>query len=197
MHVVQTNTHVTTFATCGATFWHCLYKGMTFNDSTLSHFHPLGMHSSLQRDALHLGSNHVYDLISFTTRMPLHIARVSAAIWKWFYRCPDVIGPVHDISSDEDFYTPPRRLEQLLCVILKSTIEPIYFLALLPWYLRHLPYMGRFRQHKAFDLGVDISKLSGSLQHRLLSSCLLHMVRYWHTSNLLGCIGHVGLFSDF
>ena len=38
---------------------------------------------------------------------PFHVARVSAAVWKWLCRCPDVIGPVHDTSSDEEFYTPP------------------------------------------------------------------------------------------
>ena len=38
---------------------------------------------------------------------PLRVARISAAVWKWFCRCPDAIGPEHDISSDEEFYTPP------------------------------------------------------------------------------------------
>jgi hypothetical protein len=47
-------------------------------------------------------------LSCFTLPMaPLHVARISAAIWKWFCRCPDAIGPEHDISSDEEFYTPP------------------------------------------------------------------------------------------
>ena len=47
-------------------------------------------------------------LSCFTLPMaPLHIARISAAVWRWFCRCPDAIGPVHDMSSDEEFYTPP------------------------------------------------------------------------------------------
>ena len=37
----------------------------------------------------------------------LHIACVSAAAWKWFCRCPDAIGPIYDISNDEESYTPP------------------------------------------------------------------------------------------
>lgn len=37
----------------------------------------------------------------------LHMTRVSAAVWRWFSRCPDVIGPVYDTSSDEEFFTPP------------------------------------------------------------------------------------------
>lgn len=36
-----------------------------------------------------------------------HVTRVSSAVWKWFCRCPDVIGPVHETSSDEEFFTPP------------------------------------------------------------------------------------------
>jgi hypothetical protein len=36
-----------------------------------------------------------------------HVNRVSAAVWKWLCRCPDVIGPLGDISSDEEFFTPP------------------------------------------------------------------------------------------
>jgi hypothetical protein len=38
---------------------------------------------------------------------PLHIARASAVVWKWFCRFPDAIGLVYDIFSDEDFYTYP------------------------------------------------------------------------------------------
>jgi hypothetical protein len=64
------------------------------------------LHSSLQRDALDVEANHAYDLISLTMT-PFHIIPVSAVVWKWFCRCPYAIGPVHDISSDEDFYTPP------------------------------------------------------------------------------------------
>lgn len=36
------------------------------------------------------------------------VARVSAAVWKWLCRCPDVIGPDEDSSSDNDFFTPPE-----------------------------------------------------------------------------------------
>ena len=75
-------------------------------------------------------------------------------------------------------------------------MEPICLLALLPWYLRYSPCMGRFHQHKTLDSGIDISMLSNSLQHHLLSSRLLHMVRCWHTSDSLGCIGQVGPLSD-
>lgn len=38
---------------------------------------------------------------------PLHVTRVSAAVWKWFCRCPESIGPVDDTSEDEEFFTPP------------------------------------------------------------------------------------------
>ena len=41
------------------------------------------------------------------TMPPFHVARISTAVWKWLRRCPDVIGPVEDTSSDEEFYTPP------------------------------------------------------------------------------------------
>ena len=75
-------------------------------------------------------------------------------------------------------------------------MEPICLLALLPWYLRYSSCMGRFHQHKTLDSGIDISMLSNSLQHHLLSSRLLHMVRCWHTSDSLGCIGQVGPLSD-
>lgn len=36
-----------------------------------------------------------------------HVTRVSAAVWKWFCRCPEIIAPVYDTSSDEEFFTPP------------------------------------------------------------------------------------------
>lgn len=36
---------------------------------------------------------------------PLHPRRVSIAMWKWLCRCPDAIGPFHDSSSDENFFT--------------------------------------------------------------------------------------------
>ena len=53
-------------------------------------------------------------LCCFTLPMePLHVARISATIWKWFCRCPDGIGPEHDISSDEEFYTPPTTLSRV------------------------------------------------------------------------------------
>lgn len=47
------------------------------------------------------------------TMAPLHVARIRDAVWKWFCRCPDVIGPVHDMSSDDEFYTPPTTPSRL------------------------------------------------------------------------------------
>jgi hypothetical protein len=44
---------------------------------------------------------------------PLHVARISAAVWKWFSRCPEAIGPVHDTSSDDEFHMPPTSLSRL------------------------------------------------------------------------------------
>ena len=38
---------------------------------------------------------------------PLHVTWVSAAVWKWFCRCSNAIGPVYETSSDEEFFTPP------------------------------------------------------------------------------------------
>ena len=85
------------------------------------------------------------------------------------------------------------RLQQLLFGTLKSIMEPICLLAFLPWYLIQLSCMGRFRQHKT----LNISRLSGSLQHHLLSSRLLHMVCRWHINDPLGCIGQIVPLSDF
>jgi hypothetical protein len=36
-----------------------------------------------------------------------HVKRVSTAVWRWFCRCPEIIGPVYDTSSEEEFFTPP------------------------------------------------------------------------------------------
>ena len=36
-----------------------------------------------------------------------HIVYVNVTVWKWFYTCLDAIGPIHDMFSDEMFYTPP------------------------------------------------------------------------------------------
>jgi hypothetical protein len=44
---------------------------------------------------------------------PIHVARISASVWKWFCRCPDTIGPVHDISSDDEFHTLPTSPSRL------------------------------------------------------------------------------------
>ena len=41
---------------------------------------------------------------------PFDVIRISAAVWKWFCRCPDAIGPVEDSSSDNEFFTPPTTL---------------------------------------------------------------------------------------
>ena len=41
------------------------------------------LYSSLQRKAVDVKANHAYNLISLTMT-PFHIARVSAAVWKWF-----------------------------------------------------------------------------------------------------------------
>ena len=49
----------------------------------------------------------------------LHVRRVSAAVWKWFCRCPEAIGPGYETSSDEEFFTPPTtppRVSQQQCV---------------------------------------------------------------------------------
>jgi hypothetical protein len=45
--------------------------------------------------------------LSSLTMPPFHVARISSAVWRWLRRCPDVIGPVNDTSSDEEFFTPP------------------------------------------------------------------------------------------
>lgn len=36
-----------------------------------------------------------------------HMNRVRAAVWRWLRRCPDAIGPIGDVSDDEEFFTPP------------------------------------------------------------------------------------------
>lgn len=36
-----------------------------------------------------------------------HVTRVSTVVWRWFCRCPEVIGHVHETSNDEEFFTPP------------------------------------------------------------------------------------------
>ena len=43
------------------------------------------------------------------------VRRVSAAVWKWFCRCPETIGPVYNSGSDEEFFTPPTTPSQLHC----------------------------------------------------------------------------------
>ena len=50
----------------------------------------------------------------------IRLRQVSAAVWKWFCRCPDTIGPISDSSSDEEFFTPPTTPSQQQCV---SSIE--------------------------------------------------------------------------
>ena len=45
--------------------------------------------------------------MSFLSMAPFDVTRVSAAVWRWFCRCPEIIGPVYDTSSDEEFFTPP------------------------------------------------------------------------------------------
>ena len=44
---------------------------------------------------------------SFLTMQRFDVKRVRAAIWKWLCRCPDAIGPFGDMSSDDEFFTPP------------------------------------------------------------------------------------------
>lgn len=41
------------------------------------------------------------------TMSRFHVNRVRTTVWKWLCRCPDAIGPVGDVSSDEEFFTPP------------------------------------------------------------------------------------------
>lgn len=72
-----------------------------------------------------LGWNLAYYLLSYTMA-PLNVACVSAAVWKWFCGFFYAIGPVHDISSDEEFYTPPTTplrvaKEQLSANVLASS----------------------------------------------------------------------------
>ena len=61
---------------------------------------PISQETDRQRGVLHTW-------IFFAAMPSLHVTRVSAAVWKWFCRCPETIGPLHDTSSDEEFFTPP------------------------------------------------------------------------------------------
>lgn len=67
------------------------------------------MCSYVHRDVLAAGMlDGILPSTSFSLTMAyFHIVRVSAAVWKRFCRCLDAIGPIHDMSSDEEFYTPP------------------------------------------------------------------------------------------
>lgn len=47
------------------------------------------------------------DILFFPSMARFDVARVGASVWKWLCRCPDVIGPVQDSSSDNEFFTPP------------------------------------------------------------------------------------------
>lgn len=38
---------------------------------------------------------------------PLNVQRISKAVWRWFCRCPEMIGPGEEDPSDDEFYTPP------------------------------------------------------------------------------------------
>jgi hypothetical protein len=82
------------FLPAGGDSTHVTIKVLTFFTSSFLHFHLTHfLHSLLS-------------LIPFTMP-PFHVAHISTAVWKWLRRCPDVIGPVQDTSSDEEFYTPP------------------------------------------------------------------------------------------
>lgn len=40
--------------------------------------------------------------------MPLvKLNNKGVAIWRWFCRCPDVLGPIEDDYDFDEFFTPP------------------------------------------------------------------------------------------
>jgi hypothetical protein len=95
--MLQVCLHVTTIHTCGLSMRRLSFKGCTC--LSLGHFHPNDIHSPVLLACC---------LLSLT--MPrFHVNRIRAAVWKWLCKCPDVIGLVGDISSDEEFFTPPTN----------------------------------------------------------------------------------------
>ena len=71
--------------------------------------------------------NGILPTTSFSLTMVFfHVAHVSAPICKWICKCPDAIGPIHDMPSDEEFYTPPPTP---LCVVKKQHVATIFAFA--------------------------------------------------------------------
>ena len=66
--------------------------------------------------------------LSFLSMAPFDVTRVSAAVWRWFCRCPEIIGPVYDTSSDEEFFTPPTSPQPCSIEIRgpASTVSPTH-----------------------------------------------------------------------
>ena len=88
----------------------CLYKVRAFG--AVAHFHSSSLPFFPQPALLPcVRAGVVYGRVSCAvlslSMASLHVTRVSTAVWKWFCRCPDIIGPVYDTSSDEEFFTPP------------------------------------------------------------------------------------------
>ena len=93
--MLQRTLHVTTVPTCGLSVRRFPFKwcsSLSLRHSHPSDIYPHGFCSSC--------------LLPLT--MPrFEVKRVRAAVWKWLCRCPEAIGPVGDISGDDEFFTPP------------------------------------------------------------------------------------------
>jgi hypothetical protein len=93
--MLQGTLHVTTVRTCGPSVQ--LLPFIRCSILSLRHLHPT------EHDCHGFCSSYFL----FLTMPRFDVNRVRAAVWKWLCRCPDAIGPLGDISSDDEFFTPP------------------------------------------------------------------------------------------
>ena len=97
--MLQASLHVTSVHTCGLSVQKLSFKGCTTA-------FPLDTYA--QATFIHLV---FFSSCLFSLNMPrFHVNRVQAIVWKWLCRCPDVIGPIGDVSGDDEFVTPPTSL---------------------------------------------------------------------------------------
>lgn len=135
----------------------CLYKVRAFG--AVAHFHSSSLPFFPQPALLPcVRAGVVYGRVSCAvlslSMASLHVTRVSTAVWKWFCRCPDIIGLVYDTSSDEEFFTPPTSpspsSEQERVAV--TTAPP-------PTYPRRMECRTCFHHRKRFDFGGDMLQL--------------------------------------
>ena len=93
--MLRASLYVTAVHTCGPSVRRSSFKGST--SLSLPHFQAYDIQSP--------GFCSSY-LLSLTMQR-FDVKRVRAAVWKWLCRCPDAIGPFGDMSSDDEFFTPP------------------------------------------------------------------------------------------